>query len=137
VIEGLAPGRYTVSARGKTEAAGDGAPVTVRAGEDAETALALEAGTVVRVKLDVRGEGEVPPATIRVLDSEGREVTGMLGLEDLQTLYLEGAYSHTEHRIGPVPPGRYTIEAHGSDFAGERRLTLRGEPERAVTLILD
>jgi hypothetical protein len=137
VVEGLAPGRYTVSARGKGEAAGDGAPVTVREGQKAETALTLEAGTVLRIRLDVRGEGEVPPATIRVLDGEGREVTGMLGLEDLQMLYMDGAYSRTEHRLGPVPAGRYTVHASGAGLSGERRLTLRGEAERTLTLTLE
>lgn len=64
-------------------------------------------------------------------------MAGMLGMEDLQALYLEGAYSRTEHRLGPVPPGRYTVSATGEGFSGERRLTLRGEPERIVTLTLD
>ncbi|MEZ6013993.1 MAG: carboxypeptidase-like regulatory domain-containing protein [Planctomycetota bacterium] len=136
VVTGLAPGRYTVSARSKSEAASDGPEVIVKAGERATAALTLEPGTVVRIRLELRGDGEVPPGTIRVLDERGREVSGMFGMTDLQDLYLDGAYSRTEHRLGPLAPGRYTISARSGELSGERRVTLRGEPERSISVSL-
>ncbi len=137
VVEGLAPGRYAFSARGKTEAASDGALVAVRAGETAETTLVVENGTIVRVRLEGSGESPAPSATVRVLDAAGRDVAGMTGLAELQELYLDRAYSRTEHRLGPLPPGRYTVQANGAGLRGERRVTLRGEAERVISIVLD
>ena len=109
----------------------------MRAGEVAEAALVVESGTIVRVRLEGGGQGPAPTATVRVLDSAGRDVAGMTGLAELQALYLDRAYSRTEHRLGPLPPGRYTVQASGAGLNGERRVTLRGEAERVISVVLD
>jgi len=137
VAQGLAPGRYTASARGAHEAAGDGVPVDVRAGATAETSLALEAGTIVRIALKRKGDGAPPAGAVRVLDASGRDVSGMLGVSELQELYLDAAYSRSEHRLGPLAPGRYRIVVAIGAETSERSVTLRGEPDRNVTVFLD
>jgi len=134
-FEGLSPGEYTVSARVDGFASVESSPVKVREGETTKVDLRLEDGAVlvIRVK-DPEGDGS--QATIRVEDSEGREMTGMFGLQDLQKLYLEGGFSRTEHRLGPLAPGKYRIYAESNGLRTSKPVTIRGGDERKLTLRL-
>lgn len=136
-IEGLAPGRYTVSARWKGEASGESALVGVRAGAESSAAVVLDPGTVVRVALRRKGDGAPPMGSIQVFDDAGREVTGIFGLTELQELYQSGAYSRSEHRLGPLAPGRYRVLVRTASGEEDRRVTLRGEPECVINLTVD
>ncbi len=130
---GLAPGDYTVTSRLAGAVSAESSQVTVRAGDESQVNLALEEGTILWIRLT--HEGEPVKAKVRVTDSEGREWGGMFGMDDLQSLYMEGGFSPTEHRLGPLPAGRYRVEAENAEgkstskpvtlSGGERKLTLR------------
>ncbi len=66
-------------------------------------------------------------------------MTGLLGLADIQQLYSEGAFSSTEHRIGPVPPGKYKVRAWTDDGKSAKKnvLVRAGEKEKRFTLRLE
>ncbi len=130
---GIAPGEVTVSARVGPLTCEESAPVTVGAGKRTAVTLHLEQGSVLWVRLkDSRGD----PAAglVSVTDEAGRELTGMVGVQDLQVLYLEGAFSPHEHRVGPLPPGRYRVSGSVGGKTATKTVRLRGEPEKKVTL---
>jgi len=132
LCDGLAEGTYSVIARVKGLANEEGATVRVRAGESAQASIVMTQSTVLLVKLKSR-EGEDLRANVSVVDEGGREVGQMISLQDI----MQGGFSYTEKRIGPLPPGKYRV--HASDGEGRKAskpVTLRGDPERAVTLRL-
>lgn len=135
-ITGLAPGRYSSLARARGLASSESGAFDVSAGETAQVALTLEVGAVLWVK--VRDpQGEPAGASVIVRDKAGREWSGMFGAQDLQILYSEGGFSTKEQRLGPVPPGRYTIEATADGARAKKSVTVRaGMTERKVTLRL-
>ena len=55
----------------------------------------------------------------------------------MQALYSEAAFSTTERRIGPVPPGRYKVLASTADGRSAKRyVTIDAGGERRVSLVL-
>jgi len=131
---GLAPGEYTLSARVGQLAAADSEPVKVPEGGTAKAELTVELGTVLWVKVLDRAAGEGVRARVTVTDAEGREVSGVFSLEDLQRLYSSAGFSTTEYRVGPLAPGKYEVLAETDGKRARKRVTLRGDPERKLTL---
>jgi len=134
--DGVAPGRVTVSARGTGVAAGDSAPVTVRAGEATEVELTVEPGTVLIVTV-FDGAGEPVRATLTVSDAEGRNVEGMYGELAVQELLTEGISTRT-HKVGPLAAGKYVVRATARDGreAKKKPVILKGQAERKLKLRL-
>lgn len=136
LVRGLAPGDYTVMARKGLAVSAESPPVRVVTGKKAKLELRLEEGTVLWIKLK-DSEGEDVRASISVRDTDsGKDWASFFGMDDLQVLYMEGAFSPTEHRLGPLPPGKYRIEARSETGSKSKPVTLRGEPERKITLRL-
>ncbi|MFT7678263.1 MAG: hypothetical protein ACI8QC_002249, partial [Planctomycetota bacterium] len=113
----------------------ESAPLTVRAGQTTKSALVLEAGTILWLRI-MDGSGDPIAASISVRDEEGREVTGLVGMADLQALYMDGAFSMSEHRLGPLPPGKYRVRAEADGVVAEKPVRLRGGEEKRLTLRL-
>lgn len=134
---GLAPGTYTVSARTASETAGDAVSVRVVSGETAEVRVALETGTIVVVTVEDE-DGEARRARVQVLDENDREVGDLMTLEAMQAIFNEGV-STVEQRVGPFPPGRYTVRATMADGrTNDRRVRLRArDGEKRVKLKID
>ncbi|MGK0217407.1 MAG: protocatechuate 3,4-dioxygenase beta subunit, partial [Planctomycetota bacterium] len=131
----IAPGEYTITARVGELTARESAPLTVRAGQTTKSALVLEAGTILWLRI-MDGSGDPIAASISVRDEEGREVTGLVGMADLQALYMDGAFSMSEHRLGPLPPGKYRVRAEADGVVAEKPVRLRGGEEKRLTLRL-
>jgi len=131
--DGVAEGEYVVSARGKGLASVESAPVRVEAGGKASVELVLRPGTRLEVEV-TDGEGEPLAARITVTDEHGREVQGMIGLADLAATFGE-AFDGKKQRIGPLPPGTYTVTAVSADgHESSRPVTLDGQAERRLRL---
>ena len=130
---GIAPGDYLVTARVGGLTAREAGPIRVRPGETTRTALVLEAGTVLWLKFTDAERAPVA-ATVSVTDEEGREVSGMVGMADMRALYIDGAFSTAEHRLGPLPPGKYRVRAEANGKVVEKPVRLRGNPEKRLTL---
>ena len=132
---GLAPGTYTVSARTADLASFESERVEVR--EKAATAvrITLEAGTVLRIAI-VDKSGENVRARISVRDPNGNEVTGMIAFQEI--LDASGnLYSTTEHKVGPLPPGRYVVTAFADDGRTvSKPVNLSGQAERKLKVRL-
>lgn len=135
LVAGLAPGEYTVSARLDDAACGPSGIVRVAEGETRGVELRLEEGAVLWIKL-LGGDGEPTKASVRVLDEDDREMGAMFGMQDLQKLYLEGGFSPSEHRLGPLPPGKYRVIAEGEGIRANKPVTIRGGGERKLTVRL-
>jgi hypothetical protein len=133
-FSGCAPGQYTVCARLDLRASPETGPVGVVEGEQTELELTLSSGTILRVVIE-DGEGLPARAKVRVFDEAGREVGSMLGTESMQTLFTEG-FSSTEHRAGPLPSGKYRVEATAAEGSAKKSVTLRGQDERKLKLRL-
>jgi hypothetical protein len=132
---GLAPGDYTVVARTSALASPAAVPVRVRAGESSEVTVAVDAGTLLLVTLVDKSGADVP-SRVSVLDAEGREMNGMLGLAEIMERYGGGVGSSVQ-RVGPLPPGSYRVRAFAEDGRStERPVTLSGKAERKVRLRL-
>ncbi len=132
---GLAPGEYTVVARTSTQTSAAGVPVRVRSGETSDVTVTVQAGTILLVTLVDKSGADVP-ARVSVLNSEGREMNGMLGMAEIMERY-SGGLGNAVQRVGPLPPGRYVVQAFAEDErTSERKITLKGEPERKAKLWL-
>jgi protocatechuate 3,4-dioxygenase beta subunit len=133
--EGLAPGEYTLTARTGALASAESAPVRLAEGATQELTLHMEGGTILLVTL-LGDEDEALEARFSITDDEGREVGGMLSLPDLMKTIGKG-FSKTEQRVGPLPPGRYVVEATLDDGRHVKKpVTLAGQEERKLTLRL-
>ena len=110
-------------------------PVEVLEGGTCEVEIELEPGTLLRI--DLEGEDREPlRCSVSVLDSEGSEVSCLLPRDHNEALLSEGI-SSTEHRVGPLPSGRYRVIATAPDGReATRSVTLRGQEERRVRLRL-
>ena len=131
--EGLSPGSYTLSARTLDQAAGDEVSVNVVAGQTADVRITLDTGVMLVVTLEDE-DGEARRARIQVIDSEGRDVGGLVTREAMMAIFNAGT-STLEQRIGPIPPDRYTVRATLADGrSAERRVRVRdrGEDQRVV-----
>jgi hypothetical protein len=132
---GLAPGDYTLTARTPSLTSAEGVPVRIRSGETSEVTVVVHAGTILVVTLVDRSGADVP-ARVSVLDSEGREMNGMLGMAEIMERY-SGGLGSTVQRVGPLPPGSYKVRAFAEDGRStEKRITLEGRPERKAKLWL-
>ena len=131
---GLSSGRYTFSARREGLVSAESAAVEVEAGATREVRLALGKGTLLRVRV-LDAHDEPAAAQLFVFDSAGRHLAGMLGIQEMQQLLLQGNRDRDEHRIGPLAPGKYRARAVRSDGKVlEKPLSLSGQAERSVTL---
>lgn len=130
---GIAPGEVTVSARSLGLTCAECDPVEVRENGATSVSLQLEGGTILWVVLRDKA-GKPAAAAVSVKDEEGREVTGMFGMNDLQALYMEGQFSPHEHRLGPLPPGLYTVSAVIDGDHVEKNVRLKGEAEKRLAM---
>ena len=76
-------------------------------------------------------------ARLRVLDEQGRRVDDLFSPHEFEALFTEG-FSSRERRVGPLPPGTYTLIAT-TPAGQEARDTVRleaGQDERVVRLRL-
>lgn len=129
---GLAPGRYTVSAREGGRAAGDGAEVEVRSGEHVPARVVLLGGTYLLVSV-VDAEQKPLLASLSVKDEQGHEVAGLVSLQDLMKLMAQGASPGGERRVGPLPPGKYKVVATLADGRTTTKpVSLSGQGERKL-----
>lgn len=134
VYGGLAPGRYTVSARAGQLATHESAPVRVAAGEQAQATLTVEEGTVLWIR-NAGPDGEPVPMRLTVTDEDGREVQGMIALAEVFALAGAREFDLDEQRVGPLPPGRYRVvgvDEDGNEVS--KPVNLSGQPERRLTL---
>jgi hypothetical protein len=114
-VEGISPGRHRISARHETLAPRRALDVEVRAGETQAIELELVPGARLNVRvLDASG---TPFATeLQVMDGSGERwpiETVDVGL----------------HRVGPLPPGEYTLRAREGERSSEQRVALAGGEE--------
>lgn len=131
VYKGVSPGSYTLSAKTKTLAARDGAGVLVHEGESAESDVALEPGTMLRVSATDKDDKPLK-AGISVKDERGFEVGNMLALDAMQEAFTLGV-SSTEQKVGPLPAGKYVVTATAPDGrSAKKAVTLKGQDERKL-----
>ncbi len=126
------PGSYVVSARGDGQASEGVAGVLVSSGKDTEVRLEVDAASDLVVRTVEEDDSPVR-AEVTVVDSEGREVSGLVGTELFRS-FGEGV-STTEQRFGPLAPGRYTITATAQDGRTERkRVTVKASRDTRTRL---
>jgi hypothetical protein len=126
------PGSYVVSARGDGQASEGVAGVLVSSGKDTEVRLEVDAASDLVIRT-VEEDDTPVRAEVTVLDSEGREVSGLVGTELFRS-FGEGV-STTEQRFGPLAPGRYTITATAQDGRSERkRVTVKASRDTRTRL---
>ncbi len=126
----LSPGTYSVSARSGTAAAPDVSGVVVDEGKDSDVELTVETGSTL-VITTVDDEGEAVRAQLSVTDSDGREMSGLLGAEFFRS--FRTGISTTEQKVGPLTPGRYTVLATAQDGrTAKKRVTVRTKAETRV-----
>jgi len=132
-FESAAPGRYTLSARGGGGASRESAPLSVAEGTEVEVELVLEPGTLLVVSVE-DAKGNSLRAHLRVWDEAGRDVAGLSESDAKEKLLLEG-FSASEHRVGPLVPGRYRVVATGVDgSSAEKSITLAGRDEQRLRI---
>lgn len=132
---GIGAGTYRVHARSASQVSGE-AVVNVREGQDSQVELLVQPGAVLLITL-ADEEGNAVDCSVTVTDDEGRQVNGNWSMADLMALFQGGSFSSKEQRVGPVPPGRYTIHAETSQgLSATRRVTVSDQAERKVNLRL-
>ncbi len=130
---GLAPGSYTVLARYQDWASQEIGPIEVRAGETTPVQLPMQPGTILHLSFRTI-EGEPCAAELEVFGPEGREVSRLFGMAELQALYTSEAYLESERRLGPLPPGRYRLVATIDGEEVEKTVRLHGGDVKRVRL---
>ncbi len=130
-IEGLPPGSVTIGARTDALVTLEAPRVDLRAGETSRIELELRPGTRLRVVVQEK-DGHAVGASLRVADERGVIVGSAYPLQDGDR--AEPAAPENGARIGPIPPGRYTITATNHDGASaSREISVSGD-EQLVTL---
>jgi hypothetical protein len=95
----------------------------------------LVQGTVLRITV-VDNSDEAVQSSISVTDERGNEVAIMRSMEEIMEQFGQG-FSSKEHRVGPVPPGRYTVVVTAEDGRqGKKPLSLSGQAERKLKIRL-
>ena len=80
----------------------------------------------------------MPTVSGVVTDQDGNQVNGLWSLADLMKAFSGGGFSTDEQRVGPLPPGRYRVEAYAEDGRDAKKtVTLSGQEERPIRLRLD
>ncbi|MFT5285521.1 MAG: protocatechuate 3,4-dioxygenase beta subunit [Planctomycetota bacterium] len=131
----LAPGVYTVAARKDQLASSESEHIRIRSGEATDCKLVMDPGTLLTVALQDKS-GELVPSVISVTDSEGREMNGMLSLDDLMAKFSSGV-GVLEQEVGPLPPGTYAVRAVTDDGRSTKKtVTLSGQEKRKLRLRL-
>lgn len=131
----LTPGEYTISARSPGLSSTSELALRVVAGEATDVALTMDVGTLLLISISDKSESHVP-ARVSVLDENGHEMNGMLGLTQIMEIYNNGLGGSVQ-RVGPVPAGVYVVRASTEDGrSAERKVTARGQAERKVKLRL-
>jgi hypothetical protein len=130
---GLAAGSYEVVARSKEQASATSPSVRVTEGQTSQVEVMLAQGTVLVVEVADK-DGAPASASISVRDGRGREWTGMIAFTDMTD--LTKGFDMSVMRIGPIPPGSYTVEARASDGRSTKKpINLDGsDAERSVKL---
>lgn len=132
---GLAPGRYTLTARTQERSSLDTEALRVRSGEETKAAIVVHPGTILLVSLEDKSGADLP-SRVSVLDANHREMNGMLGLEEIMQRY-SGGLDDAAQRVGPLPPGTYRVEAIAADGrSASKQVTLSGQDERKLKLRL-
>ncbi len=130
---GLPPGNLSLFARTDELASND---VRVRVSEEssAEVELVLQPGGTLVVSLL---DGDEPVrGSLLVLDDDGHRVSGVISGDAFEALFSEGIQSK-ESRIGPLPPGTFTVIGTGPDGKeAKKTVTMREPGERVVKLRL-
>ncbi|MCB9913633.1 MAG: carboxypeptidase regulatory-like domain-containing protein [Planctomycetes bacterium] len=132
---GLVPGAYTFSARWRDLASSESAPVDLRGGASDEVVLELQEATELVVQLR-DGDGRPTAGLVTLLDDQGRELQRMTSLHEVLRASDGTLFDTSELRLGPLPPGRYRVEATDGVHSDRRPLTLDGRTERKLTLRL-
>jgi hypothetical protein len=132
LLKALAPGEYTLLARTRDLCSAESAPLGVRVGEVTDLDLRLDIGTIVKVQLQSKTTREPVRGSVRLLDAAGRDYANLFGYQDLQDLYIKGRFSPTEHRFGPLPPGRYVVHGQAGEDSAKKPVTLKGGERRVV-----
>jgi hypothetical protein len=130
-IGGLSPCTVTVGARTKKLVVVEAPCLTLRSGETARVSLALHPGTVLRVLVQEH-TGKPVGALIRVTHERGQQVGAAYpyGVDEAG----EPFSPDSGVRIGPIPPGRYTVTATNHDRTStSREISVSGD-EQVVTL---
>jgi protocatechuate 3,4-dioxygenase beta subunit len=131
---GLAPGEYNFSSRLDVRASAEGARVKLGEGEAKTVKLVLQGASVLLVTVQ-DSDGKTVQAAVSVLDSQGHEAGGMYGLSELMDQFSKNGLDFTVARVGPLPPGKYTVTARTADGkTGTKPVTLTGQPERKLTI---
>jgi len=132
---GLAPGNYTIAARMDNSASAETQIIRVRSGESTTAELILNPGTIVTVSLQDKS-GKLVAAVVSVTDDKGRQMNGMLAIQNIMEKYSSGVGS-LQQNVGPLPPGIYSIQARTEDGRSTRKtLTLSGQEKRKLRLRL-
>jgi RNA polymerase sigma-70 factor (ECF subfamily) len=133
-IETLASGAYTLCARSGGLASLESQPVRVLEGAFERAQLELAAGSRLLVHL-VDEKGVRQRGWVSVFDHEEREVGALYAYSEAVQLYLDGAFSPSSPRFGPLPPGKYRVDARV--FGGgqaSREVVIDGHDEIVLTL---
>lgn len=126
----IAPGDYTVFCRTRTGAS-DSVRARVTAGGQDEIALTLEAGTILIVS-SIDGDKNPVPSRVEVRDENDRQVNGLSSWETAMEDFFSN-FSVSEHHIGPLPAGTYSVRTVTSDGEEKKRkVKLSGQEERRL-----
>jgi RNA polymerase sigma-70 factor (ECF subfamily) len=132
----LAPGTYALSARAGDQASPESEPLCIAEGDVRTIDLHLAAATRLRIRLQDE-HGRPLKGWVKVLDQAGHDAVGMYSMREILQLFSEGAFSPTSPLFGPLPRGRYKIEASApGGLSATKEITLSGAPELEVTLRL-
>ena len=130
---GVPPGKAWVFARKGELSSPEVGPVIVAPNAEVSAELTLGVGSSLVITFEV--DGEPARATITVSDENGNQVSGLATAEELRDLFASKG-PQREYRVGPLPPGKYTVR--GTDSEGHTaRKTIRVDDrgrERRVRL---
>lgn len=130
---GIAGGDYTVSAKKDGFVSSPTPLVGVKAGERAKVEVQLEGGTVFLVTVIDKDGVEIRPR-ISVKDDDGNEMSGMLSLDEIMNS-IGQSFSSKEQRVGPLPAGKYRVEAVLEDGRStSKSVRASGQDERKIKL---
>lgn len=132
-IERVPIGQVRVNARTEQQVSYEPAVAVVSTGRAAQVELCLRKGVFLRVVL--RDGDDLPTrAAIRVENGSGYDYAGRETAGEVEQITSQG--TATERRVGPVPPGRYTVSASTADGSHARqRVAVQGAIEEQEVLL--